>query len=222
MAVGILERSGFTMASSLEGGSEAWIEAGYPVFGAESKKDSPSPSAGQAPLRNVNLPERLAPAELKRMVLDLPGTFEVIDLRPAAAVADYNPVHARHVDVVDALGNPALLVGELPLVIVDRDGSLAMMVAGILSQKTKRPIKALHGGLEAFWAETDLRGVAPGKSAPDQGVITVPSRAPAIVQPAAPVSAPTEGKPSMTPGQPVPAPATPAAPAPKKKKSAGC
>jgi len=26
-----------------------------------------------------------------------------------------------------------------------------MMAAGILSQKTKRPIKALHGGLEAFW-----------------------------------------------------------------------
>lgn len=210
MAVGILERSGFTKASSLEGGSEAWIEAGYPVFGAESKKESPAPSAGPAPLRNVNLPERLAPAELKRMFIDLPGTFEVIDLRPPAAVADYNPVNARHVDIIDALGNPALLAGEIPLVIVDRDGSLAMMVAGILSQKTKRPIKALHGGLEAFWAETELRGAAPGKSVPGQGVMP------------APVSAPPEARPSAPPGQPVPAPVTPVTPAPRKKKSAGC
>jgi rhodanese-related sulfurtransferase len=32
MAVGILERKGFKKARSLEGGSEAWISAGLPVF----------------------------------------------------------------------------------------------------------------------------------------------------------------------------------------------
>ena len=30
-----------------------------------------------------------------------------------------------------------------------------MMVAGILSQKTARPIKALYGGLEAYWSESN-------------------------------------------------------------------
>lgn len=227
MAVGILERGGFTKASSLEGGSEAWIEAGYPVFGADSKKGNAAagviePAAGNAvptgapvALRNINLPERLAPTELKRMVIDLPGTFEVIDLRPAALVADYNPVHARHVDVVQALNDPALLVGEIPLIIVDRDGSLAMMIAGILSQKTKRPIKALHGGLEAYWAETERRGAVPA----DPAMMVPGSKVPA---PTPSGSTPPALKPTPAPSQPTPAPAAPAAPAPKKKKSAGC
>ena len=61
-------------------------------------------------------------------------------------------------DIADLLHNPAWLTGAGALVIVDRDGSLAMMVAGILSQKTERPIKALYGGVEAYWEESELRG----------------------------------------------------------------
>ncbi len=223
MAVGILERSGFTKASSLDGGSEAWIEAGYPVFGADAQKSAAGAqlagAGAAAPLRNVNLPERLAPAELKRMVIDLPGTFELIDLRPAAAVADYNPINARSVDIVEALANPALLVGDIPLVIVDRDGSLAMMVAGILSQKTKRPIKALHGGLEAYWQDTERCGTVPAGATrgPTPAVAPAPSPLPTT----APGAAPATVAPS-TPATGA-APATPApTPAPKKKKSAGC
>lgn len=44
MAIGILERKGFKNATSMEGGSEAWIEAGLPVYGAE-KGGSPVASA---------------------------------------------------------------------------------------------------------------------------------------------------------------------------------
>ena len=40
MAVGILERKGFKMPRNLQGGSQAWIDAGFPVYG--STKDSPS------------------------------------------------------------------------------------------------------------------------------------------------------------------------------------
>ena len=68
------------------------------------------------------------------------------------------------------LANPAYLTGAGPLVIVDRDGSLAMMVGGILSQKTQRPIKVLYGGLAAYWSETELSGAAVPVTAATAGV----------------------------------------------------
>jgi hypothetical protein len=90
------------------------------------------------------------------------------------------------------------------LILVDRDGSLAMMAAGILSQKTKRPIKALHGGLEAFWEETELKGAV--RAVPLPGGDVRPQVTPA------PGAAPRPAAPS--PG--------PAAPTKPKRKSAGC
>jgi hypothetical protein len=74
-----------------------------------------------------------------------------------------------------------------------------MMAAGILSQKTKRPIKALHGGLEAFWEATELKGA----------VRAVPLPAP-------------DAPPRAAPAPAGPVTPTPAAPAPAKRKSAGC
>jgi hypothetical protein len=101
-------------------------------------------------------------------------------------------------DIADVIANPAYLNGAVPLVLVDRDGSLAMAVGGILSQKTARPIKVLFGGLEAYWSESH---------APVPPAGSVPAPAPAVrPSPVLPVS---------------PAPA-PAAPQPPKKKSAGC
>jgi len=44
LATGVLERKGFTKAVSLEGGSQAWIDAGFPVF--EGQK---TPDAGLVP-----------------------------------------------------------------------------------------------------------------------------------------------------------------------------
>jgi rhodanese-related sulfurtransferase/glyoxylase-like metal-dependent hydrolase (beta-lactamase superfamily II) len=187
LAVGILQRRGFKNVASLAGGSAAWIEAGYPVFGNE-------PKSAAAPQRQVHIAERISPADLSRLIKDLPGTFDLVDIRPADAFADYALPGARRADLADVLENPGYLTGAGPLIIVDRDGSLAMMAAGILSQKTKRPIKALHGGLEAFWEATELKGAV---------------RAVPLPAPGAP---PKAG----------PAPASPAAPAPAKKKSAGC
>ncbi|HOY68311.1 MAG TPA: rhodanese-like domain-containing protein [Candidatus Ozemobacteraceae bacterium] len=208
MAVGVLERIGFTKASSLDGGSEAWQNAGLPMITAEPAGTAHAPAAAEPTvLRDLNLAERLSPAELMRIVKDLPGTVEIVDIRPAPATAEYNPVGARSVDIADLLRSPAYLAGTVPLVIVDRDGSLAMMVAGILQQKTKRPIKALHGGLEAYWAETEIPQPTPPGAA---------------LQPAAPRSHPAAG-PAVTPAPAAsPTPAAPAPAAPKKKKSAGC
>jgi adenine deaminase len=60
------------------------------------------------------------------------------------------------------------LTGAGPLILVDRDGSLAMQIAGILSQKTQRTIKALHGGLEAYWKETGWQQTDMPTAAPFQ------------------------------------------------------
>jgi glyoxylase-like metal-dependent hydrolase (beta-lactamase superfamily II) len=195
MAVGIFERQGFQHVSSMAGGGEAWIEAGLPVFEART-----AGSVGATPKREIRLAERISAAELKRLMMDLPGTFLLVDIRPPEHFADYHLPGSEHVDIGELMANPAYLTGAGPLVIVDRDGSLAMMVAGILSQKTERPIKALFGGLEAYWREADV-----GAGAQPVGAAAGSAIAPRVqaVSPAAPAA-----------GQPVHKP--------KKRKSAGC
>lgn len=193
MALGILERAGFRQPASLSGGSEAWIEAGLPVIEATT--------SGGGAKREVKLAERLSASELKRMLIDLPDTFQVVDVRPASQYADYHLPQAENVDIAELLANPAYLTGAGPLVIVDRDGSLAMMVGGILSQKSQRPIKVLYGGLAAYWSETELGGAA----------VPVTAATAASSQPA------PQAVPSVSTGT-----AKPVAPAKPKKKSAGC
>ena len=135
------------------------------------------------------------------MMMDLPGTFEIVDVRPPAHFADFSLPGSMNVAIADVIANPAYLNGPVPLVIVDRDGSLAMAVGGILSQKTQRPIKVLFGGMEAYWNESGSP-ITPAS----------PSRTDApAVKPAAPSPSPAK-----------PAAPTPAAPETPKKKSAGC
>jgi glyoxylase-like metal-dependent hydrolase (beta-lactamase superfamily II)/rhodanese-related sulfurtransferase len=187
LAVGILERRGFRKASSLDGGSEAWIEAGLPVFEAAS----PGAAAGGAK-KVVRLPDRISPADLQRTIKDLPGTFDLVDIRPPEQFSDYSLPGSRNADIAEVISNPAYLAGAGPLIIADRDGSLAMAAGGILSQKTERQIKVLHGGVEAYWHEFRfVPAGGSGRSAP----------------PAAPAA---------------PAPSQPAPAQPPKKKSAGC
>jgi len=77
-------------------------------------------------------------------------------------------------------------------------------VGGILSQKTKRPIKALHGGLEAFWEENELKGAVRAVPLPSGG--------------ARPQVTPGGGS-APRPAAPAPTPSTPT---PTKRKSVGC
>lgn len=201
MAVGVLERQGFTKAASLDGGSQAWIDAGLPVYGSETKAGSASTPA--APKRDVPLPERMSPQALKRLMIDLPGTFDLVDIRPAAAFADYSLPGSVNADIADVMFNPAYLAGAGPLILVDRDGSLAMAVGGVLSQKTKRPIKVLHGGLEAYWTDMELKPAAGSMPMSSSGSMSAP------VPKAAPAPAPAPSAPSPAPQKP-------------KKKPAGC
>lgn len=155
MAVGILERKGFKMPRNLKGGSQAWINAGLPVFEAARKGGE----ARQAPKKQVKLPDRISAAELKRLIMDLPGSFELVDVRPENHFADFHLPGSVNVHVADLISDPGFLVGAGPLILVDRDGSIAMAAGGILSQKTERPVKVLYGGLDAYWSES--KGISP-------------------------------------------------------------
>jgi rhodanese-related sulfurtransferase len=181
----------------MEAGGDAWIAEGQPtLIAAGSGHGSAAPAA-----RSVKLPQRIAAAELKRMLMDLPGTFEIVDVRPPEQYADFSLPGSINADIADVIAEPDYLNGTVPLIIVDRDGSLAMAVGGILSQRTQRSIRVLYGGLEAYWSDSaaPLPSVAPG-----------PASVPAV-KPAAPGQAPA------TPAAP-----GPAAPETPKKKSAGC
>jgi hydroxyacylglutathione hydrolase len=193
MAIGILERKGFKNATNMEGGSEAWIEAGLPVYGAEK-----AGSAVSTQIRKmIPLPERICARELKRLMMDLPGTFQIVDIRPAEMYADYSLPNSQNVDIAELATNPSFLVGSTTLIIVDRDGSYAMALGGILSQKTQRPIKVLYEGLESYWMESDFGGMS------------MPSATTPQIRTAPPGTSPPSAVPSQTP------PVT-------KKKSAGC
>ncbi len=199
LGIGLLERKGFKRVASMEGGGEAWIQAGLPVIQAATSGET----ASAPPKRVIKLPDLIEPAQLKRMLMDLPGTFDLVDIRPSGHFQDYNLPGARNVDLGDLINNPVYLTGAGPLVIVDRDGSLAMAAGGILAQKTQRPIKVLYGGLNAYW---NLEVVGKGK-APKA----------ASVGPKATEAVPKAPTAPVQPVQPVPKKVDP-----PKQKSAGC
>lgn len=203
LAVGVLERKGFKKASSLSGGSEAWIKAGLPVYGNEVRDPSVAAMTPAAPKREIRLPERISASELKRLIMDLPGTFQLVDVRPPAHFKDFNLPGSENVYIADLISNTAYLTGAGPLIVVDRDGSLAMAAAGILSQKTHRQIKALHGGLESYWAQSELHKAVREVELPGAGVN-------------APTPKPAAPAPHTQPDPSAPQPAKPV------KKSAGC
>ena len=153
--------------------------------------------------QSVTLPQRIGAAELKRILLDQPGMFEIVDVRPSAPYADFSLPGSVNASIADVIANPAYLKGTVPLIIVDRDGSIAMAVGGILSQKTQRSIRVLYGGLEAYWSDSAplLPPVAP---------------TPASVQPVKPAASVSA---NAKPAAPASAPAGSAVPA---KKGAGC
>jgi hydroxyacylglutathione hydrolase len=191
-----------------------WISAGmlvavilFAVAPAQAAGPPGSAEAGGPATRVVKLPERMAVAELKRMMMDRPGMFEIVDIRPPEQFADFSLPGSINADIADVITHPAYLNDTVPLILVDRDGSIAMAVGGILSQKTQRPIKVLYGGLEAYWNDS----VAPlPREAPAAAPAATPAADPAV-KPAAPAAPP------VTPGAPAPA-----APETPKKKSAGC
>ncbi len=174
LAVGLLERLGFKKVGCLDGGRDTWAEAGL-TAGRAAVQPAKTPAATaphHLPKRVVRLPQRISPADLKRSLEDLPETFDLVDIRPAKAFEEFKLPGSINVDVAEVMQNPLYLRGTGPLILVDRDGSLAMAVGGVLSQKTWRPIKVLHGGLEAYAREfgVKLPGETPAKPEPREGI----------------------------------------------------
>lgn len=193
LAVGILERKGFNKVRSLEGGSEAWIQAGLPVY--EPAKPVSAVLSG----KEIRLPEPISVSALQALMTSPPSAFDLVDIRAADQFSDYHIPGSRNIDISEVVSNSDFLTGTVPLILVDRDGSLAMAVGGILSQKTERPIRVLFGGLEAFWSIADRKTGRPLPNA------SLPAAQPSLQQPATDM------------------PVTPAPPAPPaKRKSAGC
>ena len=200
MGASVLQKVGFKKVWNMEGGSEAWIAAGLPTYG--------STTAGSAlpPGVYVNLPEQMGPQDLARRMMDLPGTVDVLDIRPAWQFAEYSIPGSVNIPVQQVMSSSAYLNDRRPLIIVCRDGSISSSVAGALVQKTPRPIRFLSGGVTRYYEEilrpsgiqTEAIPLSPGASMP-----------PAVVPPVQPT----------TPGPASPQP--PQVPA-AKKKSAGC
>ncbi|MBF0208386.1 MAG: MBL fold metallo-hydrolase [Oligoflexia bacterium] len=170
MALGVLERKGFKNITSLDGGGEAWIKAGLPVYGQSAHgKQADSSKKSLTAQRAITLPERISADELRRLIVDLPNSFDLIDIRADEYFRDYAIPGARNVDINEVISNPSFLVGVGPLILIDRDGTYAMAVGGILSQKTKRQIKVLYGGLESYWSSEqrksskDINSIRPMK-----------------------------------------------------------
>jgi hydroxyacylglutathione hydrolase len=143
-------------------------------------------------VQSVTVPQRISAAELKRMLLDQPGMFEIVDVRPPAPYADFSLPGSTNATIADVISNPAYLKGVVPLIIVDRDGSLAMAVGGILSQKTRRSIRVLYGGLEAYWSDSAALQppVAPAPASASVVSVKPAAAVPANAKSAAPASVP--------------------------------
>jgi rhodanese-related sulfurtransferase len=147
LAAGIMKKMGFKDVRNLEGGSQAWIDAGFPTYGSDSAKKATTPGA------YVNLPEHMSPEDLAKRLMDLPGTIDVLDIRPAWQFTEYHIPGSINVSVPELMGNPVYLSDRRPLVIVCRDGSLSAAVGGALIQKSPRPIRFLSGGVMRYYDE---------------------------------------------------------------------
>ncbi|HEX6810415.1 MAG TPA: rhodanese-like domain-containing protein [Planctomycetota bacterium] len=156
MAVGLGERAGFTNVSSLDGGLDAWIEAGLPVVGREARGAAPARQASA-----VVLPEPVDAAFVQRVLADQPQAYAVVDIRPAWQFAEWRVPSSTNVLPDAVTAHLAALPAELRVVLVDRDGTLAFAVAGaVAAQVPQRPLRVLVGGVQGFYAATAF-GAAP-------------------------------------------------------------
>ncbi len=196
MAVGLAERVGFRDVASLDGGLDAWLDAGLPVFGKMAPAAHTAAAITGSPAKNrLALPEPVDPALLAKVLLEQPASYAVIDLRPAWQFAEWNVPGSTNVLVDELVAHIGKLPPNLRVVLVDRDGTLAFAAAGaVMATAEGRVLRALLGGLQRYHREIVLGGTAHSDAA-------------ASPTPLAPT--PT------TPTSPTPTPVT-------KKRGAGC
>lgn len=184
-----------------------------------------TPAPAQA--KEQDLPRAAAPDEVAAMLAKPPAGLEIVDIRPQGDFADYALPGSINIEASAVLGDESFLSATGPLLLVDKDGTTAMAVAGALAQKTARPVLVLRGGLAGWWEAREV-GLAVKEVPLNQAA---PSSAPAPAPaPAAPAkqAPPAQPAPPAAPSAPAPAPAPAApgqpgdAPQPPASKSAGC
>jgi rhodanese-related sulfurtransferase/glyoxylase-like metal-dependent hydrolase (beta-lactamase superfamily II) len=198
MAVGLAERLGFKDVGSLDGGLDAWIEAGFAVIGNKAADVDHVAHAIVTPQSGaISLPEPVDSALLARVLATQPDAYAVIDVRPAAQFAEWSIPGSTNVALAQLAAHVRALPATARVVLVDRDGTTSFAAAGgLLAQDPNRAIRALLGGLQAFYAATQFGG----------------QHGASHEQPAA----------QVVPASPANEPQAPAAQKKAKKRSAGC
>lgn len=198
MAVGLAERAGLVDVGSLDGGLDAWIEAGLPVRGRLAGGVAERTAATVAAGQSIVLPEPIDTALLVRVLAEQPGAYAVLDVRPAWQFAEWNVAGSENVQLPDLAARVAAIPAGRRIVLVDRDGTTAFAAAGaLLALEPGRSIRVLLGGARQFHAETAFAGAHASAPPPAAGAVQAPAA--------------------------IPAPATaPAVPQPPRKRSAGC
>ncbi|MCC7396408.1 MAG: rhodanese-like domain-containing protein [Planctomycetes bacterium] len=132
----------------------------------------------------LHLPEPIDAAMLAKVLLDQPGAYTVLDIRPAAQFAEWTIPGAKNVGLDTLAAHVAALPASARVVLVDRDGTFAFAAAGALMERLpERPLRALVGGLQRYHHEIVLRA----------GATSMPAATPAAA-PMAPTDNPTAPK----------------------------
>lgn len=176
---------------------------------------SQAPAQSQA--RTPALPRSASPAEVAQLMAKPPAGLEIVDIRPQAEFADYALPASLNLDAAAVLADDSFATGSGPLLLVDKNGTQAFAVAGVLAQKTSRPVLVLTGGLSAWWAAQEK-----GLAVKEVPLADQPSPGPApATTPAGPAGPASPAQPAA-PQTPAPAGPDNPAPQPPAAKSAGC
>ncbi len=168
MAVGLAERLGFAEVGSLQGGLDAWVEAGLPVKGRMVQQ------AG------ITLPGAIVASQLALQLRTDPSKVVLLDIRPGWQFADWAIAGSRNVKLEGLEAAIDAVPAETQVVILDHDGSYAFAAAGaLMARKPGRMLHALVGGLTNWYREVELR------SGPARGAMT-PVAPPSATPPATP------------------------------------
>jgi rhodanese-related sulfurtransferase len=126
------------------------------------------------------LPEPIEPQTLARALADQPQSYLVLDVRPAPAFAEFHLPSAQAVTPEQALALAKAADARTRIVVVDRDGSIAWAVAGVIMHgQNERVVRVLDGGLARWWREVEIARGPNASSAPQ-----MPKAAPSMPVPA--------------------------------------
>ena len=151
MAVGLAERLGFADVGSLEGGLDAWVEAGLPVKGRMVQQ-----------VAGITMPAAIVASQLAHQLRTDPLRLVLLDIRLGWQFADWAVPGSRNLKLEDLEAAIEAAPAEAQVVLLDHDGSYAFAAAGaLMARKPGRVLHALVGGVTGWYREVELGTGAP-------------------------------------------------------------